>query len=198
MARPSRAARALPSTTKACNSRATCGWKASGWGQCSKSCGTGTKTRSVGCYNGGSKVSDSWCSGSKPATSTSCHLKHCPINCVVSGWGSWGACSRTCGKGVQSRSRSITTSPQHGGASCPALTSSQKCNTHTCENFHWHESGFGVCGAACGASTKTQAVKCVKSNVSWDKHQGHVKFHSFTTLAEIQANFVSDRAACFV
>jgi hypothetical protein len=55
-----------------------------------------------------------------------------PVNCQVSSWSDWSVCSYTCGGGDQSRSRSITTSPANGGASCPALSGSQECNLQAC------------------------------------------------------------------
>jgi hypothetical protein len=92
----------------------------SGWGACSKTCGTGTQYRSITQQpqNGGAAC---------PATSQTCNTQACPqpINCAVSGWGS---CSKTCGTGTQTRS--ITQQSANGGATCPAL--SQTCNTQAC------------------------------------------------------------------
>eukprot|EP00798_Chlamydomonas_sp_ICE-L_P031538 gene31538-6723_t len=48
------------------------------------------------------------------------------VNCVVTGW---GACSKTCGGGIQTRA--ITTLPTNGGTACPALLS-QSCSDQAC------------------------------------------------------------------
>jgi hypothetical protein len=56
-----------------------------------------------------------------------------PRNCQVSSWSGFSECTYTCGGGTQSRSRSITTSPAHGGAACPALSNSRSCNPQACE-----------------------------------------------------------------
>ena len=50
------------------------------------------------------------------------------------GWGSWQTCSVTCGGGTQIRERTCTNpAPQHGGAICVGLGSSdQDCNTQVC------------------------------------------------------------------
>ena len=49
-------------------------------------------------------------------------------------WGSYGACTVTCGGGSQSRTRSCSNpAPSYGGASCSGSSSSkQSCNTHYC------------------------------------------------------------------
>tara|TARA_R110000782_G_scaffold566_1_gene1895 strand:- start:140 stop:1084 length:945 start_codon:yes stop_codon:yes gene_type:complete len=55
-----------------------------------------------------------------------------PINCVGS-WPGWGACNEICGGGLQSRTWTTTTAPQHGGTACPSpSTQSQACSTQAC------------------------------------------------------------------
>ena len=74
------------------------------------------------------------------------------------GWGGWGACSKACGSGSQTRTRSCNNpSPQHGGANCGGGSSqSQSCNTHSCKRtfdnpkyqgyyFHQTTSGSHAC-----------------------------------------------------
>ena len=55
-----------------------------------------------------------------------------PVDCVVSSWGAWSACSASCGGGTQSQTRTIVTPAANGGAACPALSQSQACNTQAC------------------------------------------------------------------
>ena len=60
-----------------------------------------------------------------------------PIDCQVSNWSSWGACSElNCSttnssgaltRGEQFRTRTILVAPQFGGAECPPLIDSQDC-----------------------------------------------------------------------
>lgn len=62
------------------------------------------------------------------------------VNCVVSAWSPFGACSRSCAdvaggvapNGTQTRSRIVTVLNQMQGAPCPALTESAPCNTAPC------------------------------------------------------------------
>lgn len=66
---------AKPAVSQSCNTQSCTSytWQTGSYGLCSSDCGTGTKTRSVYCQrNDGTKVGDSFCSGTKPSTSTSC------------------------------------------------------------------------------------------------------------------------------
>ena len=60
-----------------------------------------------------------------------------PVDCVLSDFSQWAACSKTCGSGTQSRSRSVVTPAAYGGAPCGALTDTRSCNTAqcTCDTF---------------------------------------------------------------
>jgi len=57
------------------------------------------------------------------------------VDCVVSNWGSWGTCSKTCGDATRARNRHIVTEPQYGGAVClTPLQLSQACTLSKCES----------------------------------------------------------------
>ena len=57
-----------------------------------------------------------------------------PVDCVVSSWSAYGACSASCGGGTQTQTRTVTTPAANGGAACPALSQSQACNTQACQS----------------------------------------------------------------
>ena len=122
-----------PAQTQTCNTQGcpvdcqVSGW--SGWSGCSQSCGGGSQTRTRTItqqpQNGGAGC---------PALSESqsCNNQACPVDCQVSGWSGWSGCSKSCGGGSQSRTRTITQWPQNGGAGCPSLGEGQSCNTQSC------------------------------------------------------------------
>jgi hypothetical protein len=171
--------------TKECN-RFACprDCQVSDWGKfggCSKSCGSGTKTRTreleIPAAHGGRcpKLTD---------TPRRCNAFKCPMDCEVSKWGKWTDCSAKCGGGKQTRGRSIQAHTfRHGGKACPPLTATKKCGTKKCKIHctqgpwsHWskcskscgkgatkkawrktlRKAAYG--GDACGASTRS--VKC--------------------------------------
>merc|ERR1711964_197097 len=49
------------------------------------------------------------------------------MNCQVSQWGNFAACSKPCGKGSQTRNRSVEVEPSNGGTACPKLSETREC-----------------------------------------------------------------------
>ena len=136
------------------------------WGSCSATCGGGTKSRSrsqaqqaanggAACTGSSSKTkacNQNACPGMKKTT----NYIFCKINiffraqvimsllsplavavdCVWNNWGAWGSCSASCGGGTQSRSRTVGTQPQNGGAACQGSSDqSQSCNDQSCPSM---------------------------------------------------------------
>nr|XP_023677065.1 thrombospondin type-1 domain-containing protein 7B-like isoform X1 [Paramormyrops kingsleyae] len=122
-------------------------WEVSDWATCSltpppvgeqrlrpASCVTaqyGVQRRSVQCVrkSNRSAVADRVCESfsQKPTLEQAC-LIPCPFDCVVSEFSAWSDCSRTCGVGLQYRTRAVLAAPEYGGASCPNLTQTRTCN----------------------------------------------------------------------
>jgi len=102
-----------------------------------------------------------WCGGSGV-----CHAigSPCPINGVWSSWSSYGTCSKTCGAGTQTRSRSCNNPPpSNGGPTCHGTgQESRACNQGTCAvNGAWGSwSSYGSCSKTCGAGTQTRSRSC--------------------------------------
>ncbi|XP_078326862.1 coadhesin-like [Crassostrea virginica] len=139
------------------------GWGS--WGSCTKSCASGTKSRSRSCNNPAPSGGGSYCSGSS-SSSTSCNTHNCPIHGGYTSWTSWGSCSKTCGGGTKSRSRTCTNpAPAYGGNDCSSLgstSSSTSCNTHNCPiHGNWAAWGsWGSCTVTCGGGTKGRTRTC--------------------------------------
>lgn len=80
-----------------------------------------------------------------------CNTNLCPINCEVGQFSDFTPCTKNCGTGTQTRTRSITVQPANGGEPCPNLTETQECNSQPCA-VDCVLSSFGdwsTCSASC-------------------------------------------------
>ena len=133
----------------------------SGWtyDTCSTSCGAGTKTGTRTCNGKANGGAD--CAGSA-TEQFSCDHGPCPVHCATSAFSGWSTCTKSCGTGSQSRSRSVTQTKDHGGYTCPYLAETQNCNTQACPvNGGWSEfGGWSTCSAVCGTGTQSRTRSC--------------------------------------
>lgn len=68
-----------------------------------------------------------------PTTPAPTTPKPQPVDCQVSDWSDWGPCSKQCGGGTQTQTRTITVQPRNGGKECPSLlTQTKACNEQLC------------------------------------------------------------------
>ena len=89
-------------------------------------------------------------------------------NCAVSDY-SWTSCSKDCGPGIKTGTRTVITAPQNGGKACPELSKTQSCNNGACtskksnrdpKNNYWYTcSSGGPSSAVYNASTLTAGQK---------------------------------------
>lgn len=123
-----------PLTSQACKVRecpVNCVMSAwSSWSICDKQCGTGSQTQTR-------SVMTPAAFGGTPCPSNlqqvqPCSRAPCPVDCQVSDWSAPSACSKTCGGGESTQTRSVLRRSDHGGAVCPVLTRSVACNTGAC------------------------------------------------------------------
>ncbi|GMH72250.1 hypothetical protein TrST_g2227 [Triparma strigata] len=177
-----------PPTSQACTQPAcpTYAWKSEDemiYSQCTHDCDGGTQSR-IGdaCVSStGSTVSDTLCSSyatnTEPRATRPCGTEACPI---IWDFGSWGACSRACGTGTQTRTvsckktrDSVTTVVDDSLCSGTKPDTSKDCNTQVCSTYEWLTSNWGGCntgkqdpftGASCGSGTQDRVVTCIQTN----------------------------------
>ena len=123
-----------------------------GWSTCTKSCGTGSQSRGrsiVVAVAFGGKLCDTQ-SGTQV-----CNIHECPVDCILSAWSTYGACTVTCGGGSRSRTRSIAQRALYGGIACGSLHENDlnqcettPCPTH-CEHSAWEN--WSTCSKSCGS-----------------------------------------------
>ena len=134
---------------------------------CSKSCGNGTMERTRNCSNPEPKHGGMNCSYlGLPKEVKSCNAFPCPIHGNFSSWSLFSVCSKSCGNGKKTRTRSCSNPvPKHGGKNCSALEPLKEvrsCNTFPCPvhgNYSpW--SNFSSCSKSCGNGKMVRIRKC--------------------------------------
>ncbi|GMH52349.1 hypothetical protein TrLO_g4395 [Triparma laevis f. longispina] len=178
-----------PATSQACSQPAcaTYSWKSESkvsYSSCTTDCDGGTQNRiGEACESStGSMVSDSLCTtyatNLEPRATRPCGTAACPTS-----WdsGNWGACSRACGTGSQTRTVSCMKTQDSATSAVndsecdlsfkPAA--SKNCNTQECSTFEWLSGNYGSCdtekqdpftGASCGSGTQDRLVTCIQTN----------------------------------
>ncbi|XP_068688561.1 uncharacterized protein [Montipora foliosa] len=134
---------------------------------CSKSCGNGTKTRTRNCSNPSPQHGGRNCSSLGPSEErNSCNVLPCPINGNYSPWSNFNRCSKSCGNGTKTRTRSCTNpKPQHNGTNCALLgpsTDVKPCNVFSCpvDGGYTEWGNFTQCSQSCDKGTMYRVRNC--------------------------------------
>jgi len=134
------------------------------WGafsKCTKTCGGGIRGRVravvTKAANGGSVC---------PILSETldCKSQACPTDCQVSPWSAFTVCTKSCGKGTQSRDRAIIARQALGGKPCGAVREDKPCNAQACP-INCGVSKWGSytrCSAKCGFGSNMRTRKVVR------------------------------------
>uniref|UniRef100_A0A915DWN5 Peptidase M12B domain-containing protein n=1 Tax=Ditylenchus dipsaci TaxID=166011 RepID=A0A915DWN5_9BILA len=167
-----------PASHQTCSYGSCPYWKAAEWSDCSVSCGAGIKEREVDCIYREQSVDDSLCPDrQRPVRQEQCAL----LACAEWKPETWGACSVSCGSGVQKRAVHCTRTSSNKKT---IVIHDAECNGHKprdekiCErdpcppppkstpasqkeaSFHWATAPWAECSATCGKGTQRRLVQC--------------------------------------
>ncbi|XP_066440797.1 SCO-spondin-like [Eleutherodactylus coqui] len=146
-------------SNKPCEVSGLCGW--TDWSLCSRSCGTGLRSRTWHCDCLDTEIPDGQCDGRERVQTEACYLQPCEGICFWGPWSSWSDCS--CHSLLQHRYRE----PLGPGDKCDKSgTEVQPCNTSLCSGEN--ESScpapfiFNTCGSPCNSlcSTRQRSDGC--------------------------------------
>ena len=164
-----------PDTSREVRDLRTCsyGWKSDAWSAFSGECQTAaTSTRTVWCErSNGEKVTDAECSasGPKPAASqTEDRYGQCGYSWKEKAWGGWSSTCQT----AATRTREVVCLRSNGdevsdamcGAAGAKPAISETGDQYGTCSYAWKEQPWGDVVPACGTSSRSRTVQCVRSN----------------------------------
>ncbi|XP_061542969.1 A disintegrin and metalloproteinase with thrombospondin motifs 9 isoform X3 [Phycodurus eques] len=157
--------RSRPSEQRSCESGPCPQWIYGNWGECTKPCGGGIKTRLVVCQRpNGERFNDLSCEiHDKPPDREQCNTQPCSSS---PHWSTdpWSSCSATCGRGFKSRKvRCLTSSGRSvEDENCQHLTpkpnKQRRCQGGRCPK--WKTGSWEECSASCGDGIQRREVIC--------------------------------------
>ncbi|XP_037542046.1 thrombospondin type-1 domain-containing protein 7B [Nematolebias whitei] len=144
-----------------------------------KECGQGVRYKSVACIDQrGHLVNPTFCTDTGYIVEV-CHIP-CPLDCKLSEWSPWSACSASCGSGLKIRSKWLREKAFNGGRPCPKLDLKNQaqvyeavpCNRE-CSQYEWRIEPWSICTIntvddlpACGEGVQSRKIRCVKKEAA--------------------------------
>ncbi|KAI4901075.1 hypothetical protein NFI96_016563 [Prochilodus magdalenae] len=180
----------------------------------------GVQRRRVRCVRtaNGTAVTERICEffSPRPALEQAC-LIPCPLDCVVSDYSSWSGCSRTCGVGLQHRTRQVLAAPMYGGSGCPNLTQTRPCghqlpcmdegeHRYSLKVGSWSEcrlpqhkdlwmSGRTTLDFSAGDTERNTVKRHLESNQ--DHHHHHHQHHHYSSkTSDIEIGYQTRQVRC--
>ncbi|XP_067397827.1 A disintegrin and metalloproteinase with thrombospondin motifs 9 isoform X1 [Emydura macquarii macquarii] len=156
--------KAKPVEQRSCESGPCPQWAYGSWGECTKSCGAGTRTRLVVCQRpNGERFTDLSCEIlDKPPDREQCNIQDCPRDAAWNS-GPWSSCSASCGRGH--KHRSVYCFSKEGNRLdsdyCKHLAKpnvQRKCRGGRCPK--WKTGDWGQCSVSCGRGVQQRNVYC--------------------------------------
>jgi len=133
------------------------------WSPCSTTCGNGTMSRNRPVLHD-SQNGGAGCKGNISETS-SCSKADCPVDCEFSDWSTWSPCTKSCGGGFTSRSRSELASARAGGRTCGGSNNEEAvCQAVVCPvDCMWSEwTSWSNCSKSCGSGHRQQSREIIQ------------------------------------
>ncbi|NXI14260.1 ATS9 metalloproteinase, partial [Irena cyanogastra] len=153
-----------PMEQRSCESGPCPQWAYGNWGECTKPCGGGTRTRLVVCQRpNGERFTDLSCEIlDKPPDREQCNVQDCPRDAAWSA-GPWSSCSVSCGRGQKHRSvYCLSKEGRHvEEENCKHLAKpnmQKKCRGGRCPK--WKAGDWGQCSVSCGRGVQRRSVQC--------------------------------------
>ncbi|MBZ3891382.1 A disintegrin and metalloproteinase with thrombospondin motifs 19 [Sciurus carolinensis] len=145
-------------------------WTHTGWEDCDATCGGGERKTTVSCTKIMSKnisiVDNKKC---KHLTKPEPQIRKCNEQPCQTRWmmTEWTTCSRTCGKGMQSRQVACTQQLSNGtlirarerDCTGPKPASTQRCEGQDCMTV-WEAGVWSECSVKCGKGVRHRTVRC--------------------------------------
>uniref|UniRef100_A0A5F9CF40 ADAM metallopeptidase with thrombospondin type 1 motif 9 n=1 Tax=Oryctolagus cuniculus TaxID=9986 RepID=A0A5F9CF40_RABIT len=168
--------RIKPDEQRACESGPCPQWAYGSWGECTKLCGGGMRTRLVVCQrSNGERFPDLSCEIlDKPPDREQCNTHACPQDAAWS-TGPWSSCSVSCGRGHKQRNvYCMAKDGSHLESDyCKHLAKPQghrKCRGGRCPK--WKAGAWSQCSKTCGEGSRYRQVVCVAEDKG-EVHSAH-------------------------
>lgn len=119
-----------------------------------------------------------------------CKAKDCPDDCVVSEWSQWSSCSKSCGGGIQSRTRELLQASSTG-ASCGPMVQTRACSTAPCpvgcvlSSF----SEWTPCSASCGSGYSARSRTVITPPSNGGRYRFAVSACAHCVMTDLVARF---------
>ncbi|MBN3308697.1 ATS9 metalloproteinase, partial [Amia calva] len=160
--------RTKPIEQRSCESGPCPQWAYGNWGECTKPCGGGIKTRLVVCQRpNGERFNDLSCEIlDKPPDREQCNTQACSSD---PHWNAnpWSLCSVSCGKGYKYRrvvcmSKSGKPVPEESCKHLAKPSKQRRCRGGRCPK--WKTEIWGQCSSSCGRGVQQREVFCQVGN----------------------------------
>ncbi|XP_068714564.1 A disintegrin and metalloproteinase with thrombospondin motifs 9-like isoform X3 [Montipora foliosa] len=158
-----------PKTKRSCNKKRRCGeWEVGLWGECSVTCGKGTRDRVIRCFHNHEYRDDTFCDhNTRPLDKQPCTVRGCSLYSNQYKWqtSTWTKCSSSCGSGKKSRDVWCVDSSNRKVPDTLCSPFSKPDNSSLCDGFQcpskWKHGDWSRCSKSCGLGIQLRIVECV-------------------------------------